>query len=321
MACLQISSQLPVRLVHDRGDLVFVKIDILVSLHRPPPVFIDIFAAVVDLIHRLAPFFAVHIDRIGEWMPGEILDLPETGRKDIPPVVSVVLGHISPHLREEMLPSLRLLKDHGGFVCFAPGQRAERAVDLFVRVLLRIAQHQMVPVLLQILRVDQSQHLLFRRAIHYSIFQSPAAQDLAHGRIPDTAVEVAGLKFLHFAQALFRRGYADPVQQLVEIHIRQRGRDPMEFSFPDLCPPGKIAPQLVQIQIVIGRKVAPELAGPGSIVLIVLHELALPVEIPALILKRTAPVLIELHHLQDFRRDLPCRRARRQWPVGRAGLS
>ena len=55
----------------------------------------------------------------------------------------------------------------------------------------------------------------------------------------------------------------------------------------------------MQVQVVIGRKIAGELAVPGGVVLVVLHELALLVEIAALHLEGTAAVLIELHHFQD----------------------
>ena len=90
MPCLQISAQLPVRLMHDGVDPVFVKKERLIPHLGPLPVFVNIFPAVVDRVLRISAVFPVQIDRVGERMPGVLLHLPKARRKDIPPVILIM---------------------------------------------------------------------------------------------------------------------------------------------------------------------------------------------------------------------------------------
>ena len=128
-------------------------------------------------------------------------------------------------------------------------------------------------------------------------------QVLSHGPVPDPAVQESFLKLSHFPDGFFRRLRPDHVEQFVDIHIRQRHCDRMKLSPSDSCPPGKISPQLIYIQIMIGGKIPLHFTVPGRVVLIVLHELPLTDEVPAFVLERTASVFIELHHLEDAGRD------------------
>ena len=128
-------------------------------------------------------------------------------------------------------------------------------------------------------------------------------QVLSHGPVPEPAVQKAFLKLFHFPDCFFRRIRPDHIQQFVDIHIRQRCRDRAKLSSSDPCPPGKISPELIQVQIVISGKIPLNFTVPRRIVLIILHELPLSDEVHALVLERAVPVLIELHHLEDAGRD------------------
>ena len=285
-------------------DPEFVKIQLAVSDLRPLSVLIDISVTLRHLVLHVFPLFPVQIDSVGQRMPGISAQLSKARGKNIPPVILILFRHVPPHFGVEMFSPLRLLPDHGGFLYFAAGESAQRLKDLVVGMLPGLAQYHEQPVPFNILRVNITYGLLRRHPAQHRKFQDPSVQVVAHDFVPVPCVQITCLKFLHFPKAFFRRCRSDHIEQLINIHISHRCRDRIELSLSHPRSPGKKSPQLVQIQIMIGGKIAPEFIVPGRVVLIVLHKFSLAVEIPALVLKRIDPVFVELHHLKDPGRDL-----------------
>ena len=184
-------------------------------------------------------------------------------------------------------------------------------------MVLRPAKHREQKIPLDPVGINVWLDLFHGEVVQDRELHHPAAQVLPHGGVSDARIQVAGLKFLHFAEALHGRLRPNSVKQLINIHVGEGRRDPAEVPSAHQRSPGKISPELVQVQIMIGRKIAHEFTAPGRVVLVILHELTLPAEVPALVLKRTAPVLIELHHLENAGRDLAGQRAHILLSVGK----
>ena len=69
----------------------------------------------------------------------------------------------------------------------------------------------------------------------------------------------------------------------------------------------------------VGGEVALDIPGPGFVIGIIFHELALPVKVPALPLKAPVLVLVERQHLPDFLRDRLVHH-RPPFPPGQRGI-
>ena len=212
--------------------------------------------------------------------------------------------HIAPHRCKEMRASFSVFDIDRRFLYFAPGEGVQRDADLFICVVLRHFQDLKRVVTCQQYRVHEGHNGFQRGSVQNSEFLHPLVEILTHGRIADAGIQIAGLESLHLIKALLWRLGTDSVEQLVEVHISQRSCDPAVLASSHKRPPGKVSAQKMQIQIMIGREVARELAVPGGVVLIVLHELALTVEVAAFHLEGTGTVLIELHHFKDLARNV-----------------
>ena len=141
--------------------------------------------------------------------------------------------------------------------------------------------------------------------MQHCIFQHPPAQISAHPFIPITGVQKSSFKFLQLCKGVGRTSSPDPAEELVHIEIRQRNGDRMIMSLSNLRAPGKIPPKQPDIQIMIRRKILMKASVPRCIILIVLHELPLPVKIPAFVLIGITAIFIEVHHFKDPVRHIP----------------
>ena len=204
-----------------------------------------------------------------------------------------------PRLGEETATLFRILGDDRGGFKIPDGKIAECVEDLLVGIRPRIAEHRDSPVAFQPGRQRIRKRQLLRQLVDNRKLQHPAVEVERHHAIPNIGIEELRLELLHLPEALLGRRGPDTVQQLVEVDVGERGGYRAVDALADLRAPREVAPQLGDGQVVVGREVAFELPAPRRVVLVILHKLALPVEVETLLLVRAVAVLVHSDHLQN----------------------
>ena len=132
-----------------------------------------------------------------------------------------------------------------------------------------IVQHKQVPVKGSLLRFRQE---LGGQIIIQNVVKQPALQIGQYGAVQ---LDVVRFKGLELPVALHGVLHPDLVQKLINVEKGKGSRGLLHLTPAKLCSPGKIAPQLLVGEGLIGGVVAHYVAGIGIIVLVICQELRL----------------------------------------------
>ena len=303
-ARFQIAAEQQVGDVKQGLDPFPVEIQLVVLLLLPTSVVKEIPPATGQLVggfRKGAPF---KIDGVAQRIPVVCLQRSETGSEEIIAVVPELFRSAPPHFGEKVRGGVRVRDIHGRGFEVAIRKPAEDPKYLLVGMVRRVAKDFQPPVLLKGERIGVLIHRVFRKLVYDSQFQHPTPEVASHALVTDLRVEVLRLELLHLPEALLHGGRPDAVQQLIKIDVGERRGYGAVDAFAHLRTPREIAPQLPDVQVVVGREVAAEHPLPRRVVLIVLHELALPVEVPAFQLEGIVAVLVHPDHFVDPRRHV-----------------
>ena len=281
-----------------------VKIQLLIPFFGPSPAAAAEVPALIENIIGIRVSAILRIKRIGKRVPVKFLLSPEARLEKVLSLFRPFLQCEAPDFRKQVFPSALFIGGCGRLGQPVSSEHTKGGKHLFIRHVLRCPEPCQCRILLQHGRICKGTGCFRRQVMEHSVFQHPSPQVFPHGGISDAAVEKARLKGPHFLQAVLRRAAPDAAKQFVQVEIRQRGCDRAVLPLPDAGTPGEIPPQLPDIEIVIGREILSDIPGPGSVVLVVLHEPALADEVPALMQIGAVSVLIQLHHLADALRHL-----------------
>ena len=227
-------------------------------------------------------------------------------------------GGQPPHPGEEALPFLALGGGRSGEPASGQGEQGAEYFPVRSRPIFPQGGQGFVPK--QHIGVGVFPRRLRRQAADDGLFQHPAAEVAAHVPFADAGIQVADLKFPQLSQAVLRVRSADVVQQLVDVDIGQGGGDGPELPPAQGRPPGEVAPQLFQPQVVVAGVIEAYFPVPGGVVLVILHELALHIEVFAGLPEGMGAVFIEPPHLPQLFRysgGFPALSGQGRVPVGR----
>ena len=227
-------------------------------------------------------------------------------------------GGQPPHPGEEALPFLALGGGRSGELASGQGEQGAEYFPVRPRPIFPQGGQSFVPK--QHIGVGVFPRRLRRQAADDGLFQHPAAEVAAHVPFADAGIQVADLKFPQLPQAVLRVRSADVVQQLIDVDIGQGGGDGPELPPAQGRPPGEVAPQLFQPQVVVAGVIEAYFPVPGGVVLVILHELALHIEVFAGLPEGMGAVFIEPPHLPQLFRysgGFPALSGQGRVPIGR----
>ena len=285
--------------MHQLTEPLPVEEELLVLLLKPASILEDVAPSGIHLENEIRQGAQLPIDGVGQRIPRVDLPRAKTLGKEVNTDVTVLPQRRPPNLSKQMHTPIAVVEEHRRLLKIAVHKVIYRQEDLLVGAVFRGMENVEFFVALDDGCRNKREHGFGRQLMDNRQFRHPAAEILPQPHIAISRIEKTLLKRLHLGEAVRHRVGTDAVQQLIYINVCQRGGNIPPFAAPRIGAPGEVSAQLRHVQVVVSGKVVLELPVPGRVIGVVLHELPLTVEIPALRPERLVLVLVKADHLPD----------------------